>query len=400
MDDFEIDVEEQEEEKPKEEAADVQLPQNYLLFGELGQDDVRVYIREDVYKALEAYSSEDMEHERGTILIGDHSEELGKTHVIISGYIEAKYTDASASTLTFTHKTWEYVHKEREEKYPDKKIVGWQHTHPSYGIFLSNYDLFIQENFFDLPFQTAYVIDPVQNLRGFFQWKNGRIEKLNGYYVYGDVGKTIKIGDEAKGKEKKKSEGKNVSALVPLLIVLILALLGSVVFSAFLFNRYNVLTGKYNEQVAEQERIGELLSDQKEQTEKLRAEISERDKAAADLEELLIDSVIDAANGKTVGKLIEKIEKNEITLNDSEKVRERLLEVQKSAGAPEPDDEGENVVRLISHEVTAGETLTSICAQYGIDYGAYKNMILAVNGITDADLILAGQTVLIPVTDK
>ena len=64
--------------------------------------------------------------------------------------------------------------------------MGWQHTHPGYGVFLSGYDLFIQKNFFNLPFQVAYVIDPIENTRGFFQWKNEKIKKLGGYYIYDD----------------------------------------------------------------------------------------------------------------------------------------------------------------------------------------------------------------------
>ena len=165
-DTFDIEISEQEQEA----TGTVQLPLNFLTIGEIENDDVKVYIKQDVYKALEKYALADVEHERGTIILGDFYDELGKTHVVISNYIEARYTDASASTLTFTHETWDYVHKEQDSKYPDKKIVGWQHTHPSYGIFLSNYDLFIHENFFNLPFQVAYVIDPIQNLRGFFQW--------------------------------------------------------------------------------------------------------------------------------------------------------------------------------------------------------------------------------------
>ena len=72
-------------------------------------------------------------------------------------------------------------------------MLGWQHTHPNYGIFLSNYDMFIQENFFNMPFQVAYVVDPIQNIRGLFQWKNGKVEELKGFYIYDDVGKPIKI---------------------------------------------------------------------------------------------------------------------------------------------------------------------------------------------------------------
>ena len=163
----EIDIELQD--TPACETPDFQLPTNFLTFGEIENDDVKVYIRQDVYQALEKLAASDTEKELGSILLGDYCVVHGKTHVVISRYIEAKYTDASASTLTFTHETWDHVHAVHEKKYPDLKIIGWQHTHPNYGIFLSNYDMFIQENFFNLPFQLAYVIDPIQNLRGFLQ---------------------------------------------------------------------------------------------------------------------------------------------------------------------------------------------------------------------------------------
>ena len=198
---FEIELQEETvEDKPS-----VQLPLNFLTFGEIESDDVKVYIKQDVYKALEKLASSDTTKELGSIILGDYCQELGKNNVIISNYVEAKYTDASASTLTFTHETWDYVHSEHERRYPDKKIIGWQHTHPNYGIFLSNYDIFIQENFFNLPFQIAYVIDPIQNIRGFFQWKNGKIEKLKGYYIYDDVGNPIKI-EQTKRQDKTNKE--------------------------------------------------------------------------------------------------------------------------------------------------------------------------------------------------
>ena len=56
----------------------------------------------------------------------------------------------------------------------------------------------IHENFFNMPFQIAYVIDPIQNIRGFFQWKNGKINKMTGFYVYDEIGRAIKISEKAK----------------------------------------------------------------------------------------------------------------------------------------------------------------------------------------------------------
>lgn len=242
--DFEIDI----QESTDANSSNVQLPLNFLSFGEIENDDVKVYIKQDVYKALEKYALQDVEHERGTIILGDYAEELGKTHVIISNYIEAKYTDASASTLTFTHETWDYVHKEHDAKFSDKKIVGWQHTHPSYGIFLSNYDLFIQENFFNMPFQVAYVIDPIQNIRGFFQWKNGKIEKLKGFYIYDDVGKQIKIetNKAEKGKQETAAKPSKVLYSVIALLCVLTTILG---ISAISINN------QYSEQQKAQEKI-------------------------------------------------------------------------------------------------------------------------------------------------
>lgn len=180
----------------------VALPVNFVSVGTVKRDSVQVYIKQDVYKRIEKFAKEEMSKEVGSILLGEYVDEKDRKIVIISNYLEAKYTDASASTLTFTHETWDYIYKEKDKKYPDKKIVGWQHTHPGYGIFLSNYDIFIQENFFNLPWQIAYVVDPIADTRGCFEWKNDKVCKMSGFYVYDEIGRAIKISEKAKPIKK------------------------------------------------------------------------------------------------------------------------------------------------------------------------------------------------------
>ena len=69
---------------------------------------------------------------------------------------------------------------------PDLDIVGWYHTHPDFGIFLSSHDLFIHRNFFDQPLQVAYVVDPIRQTRGFFRWRDGGLDQVGGYYISAD----------------------------------------------------------------------------------------------------------------------------------------------------------------------------------------------------------------------
>ncbi len=335
--DFEIELIEDE----TSEESSFQLPMNFLAVGEVENDDVGVYIKQDVFKALEEYSASDTEHELGSILIGEYSDVMGKKTVVISEYIEAKYTDASASTLTFTHETWDYIHKEHEEKYPEKKILGWQHTHPGYGIFLSNYDLFIQENFFNLPSQVAYVIDPKQGTRGFFQWKNGEVQKLKGYYIYDEVGTPVKVDlskKETKGEEPEKKQ-KQLPPFITIALVVVVFILACTVLG---------MKNKINKQASDYSNLESEIYVQDQEIAALKGAVSQL-----------------AANGS-------------------------------GNSASETDYP---TVTFIKYTVEAGDTVYKICEKNNIDFDESIEIIKAVNGLRNADLIDVGQTLLLPCSD-
>ena len=376
MKDFDIEINDQQN-PVNGEAGSIQLPLNFLSFGEIEPDDVKVYIKQDVYKALEKYASSDTTKELGTILIGDYCEDLGKLHVIISDYIEAKYTDASASTLTFTHETWDYIHKEHDRLYPTKKIIGWQHTHPNYGIFLSNYDLFIQDNFFNMPFQVAYVIDPLQNIRGFFQWKNGKTEKLNGYYIYDEVGKPIKIEQKKLDKDAqvgKKSPNKLMIGVIAVLCAIVVALSGVAI---------NV-TGKYKEQL-------ELQADAQVKIQEQEDTINEQKQDIDALQTQLADGIL-GSDIDTVQELIARIENDEIKVQNKQETLLRLKNLVNSING----DNGNASVRFVTYTVEEGDSLWGICDEFGLDYQANHNIILTLNGITDPNAIYVGQVLVVP----
>ena len=85
--------------------------------------------------------------------------------------------------ITFTAETWTHIQDVMDRQYPDLRILGWYHTHPGHGIFLSDMDLFIHKNFFNLPWQVAMVVDPCRETLGFLRWRNGRMETTGFYYL-------------------------------------------------------------------------------------------------------------------------------------------------------------------------------------------------------------------------
>jgi len=206
------------------------LPQNIMPMGERVLENKNIYIHQRVYSQIHSFAANKTENEHGGILVGRVLNELGKENTIIEGFIEAKYNTATPTTLTFTHETWDYFHKEMESKFKNKKIVGWIHTHPNFGIFLSENDRFIQENFFDEKNQVAYVVDPIQNEEGFFFWVDEKLEKCPGFFLFDKNGVKIKQR-EVKEKNEEQAPAKMSFASIIVSVVLAFALVVSMIFS-------------------------------------------------------------------------------------------------------------------------------------------------------------------------
>jgi proteasome lid subunit RPN8/RPN11 len=118
-----------------------------------------------------------LEGEVGGVLVGNL---IGSGEPpIIVGSIPASHAGESRASVTFTQDAWAEIHSVLEDKFPDARIVGWYHSHPGFGIFLSEHDLFIHRNFFGDPGQVAFVVDPFSGQEGTFGWHNGEVVKLH-----------------------------------------------------------------------------------------------------------------------------------------------------------------------------------------------------------------------------
>src|SRR5688572_7460699 len=108
------------------------------------------------------------------VLVGSiHSDPSGPW-LYVQDAIEGDHATSRAAQATFTAETWAHIQSVMDRDHPDKRILGWYHTHPGFGIFLSQMDLFIQENFFPLPWQVALVYDPKASEEGLFVWKDNK----------------------------------------------------------------------------------------------------------------------------------------------------------------------------------------------------------------------------------
>jgi proteasome lid subunit RPN8/RPN11 len=142
--------------------------------GELRPDALPILIYDSVLTAILEFSHRDLSRELGGFLIG-LTHEQPEPHLEIRRFLPATGAKREFNSLTFTHETWSALTREVDSSFPGERVVGWQHTHPGFGIFLSSHDLFLHRHFFSASWQVALVVDPRRQEFGFFQWQGSEI---------------------------------------------------------------------------------------------------------------------------------------------------------------------------------------------------------------------------------
>jgi len=128
-----------------------------------------VFILETALSAVNQHAAAEPEHEIGGVLVGTVIDG-DRPVVLVEAAIRGHAMAHARGSVTFTHETWNEINVIKDNQYPDLKIVGWYHSHPGFGLFLSGHDLFIHRNFFTAPWQVAVVADPVAKSWGCFTW--------------------------------------------------------------------------------------------------------------------------------------------------------------------------------------------------------------------------------------
>lgn len=133
------------------------------------------------------HGSAESGREVGGVLIGRFVDSRQGPMTRVDDIIIADSNQASLTHVTFTHEAWSRIHSELERRGDGALIVGWYHTHPDFGPFLSAHDLFIHQNFFTDPLHVALVFDPVRRSFASFGWHSGAVSRADGCLIWAEA---------------------------------------------------------------------------------------------------------------------------------------------------------------------------------------------------------------------
>jgi proteasome lid subunit RPN8/RPN11 len=155
------------------------------VWGSPENSKVVIYIDKQAYDDIHRHGAANHQREVVGILLGNASEDsTGKYRVDIVGIVKSDSAPGNRTQAQFTHEVWLQLVESAQRNYPNQKVVGWYHTHPGFGAFMSDDDVNSHRLAFSHPWHVAAVCDPIKNELCFFGWDGSEIKAIKGFYTY------------------------------------------------------------------------------------------------------------------------------------------------------------------------------------------------------------------------
>lgn len=132
---------------------------------------VSIYIIQEVQRSIISYLKQNPRNESGGLLIGYpfvDMDDSNRKFVFITGHFPTNSANFGPTHFSVSPEELFQARPEIEKEFPGLVVVGWYHSHPGHGIFLSRQDMSIVEKIYNSDWHLAYVVDTLKNEDGFF----------------------------------------------------------------------------------------------------------------------------------------------------------------------------------------------------------------------------------------
>jgi len=116
-------------------------------------------------------------------MIGDVFSYKGREYAIVRDVVTTDLESTEIS-VKFRSDAFEKLFEQLDKIDYDYVLVGWYHSHPGHGCYLSSKDVDTQKRMFNKPYQCAVVVDPLHKEVKAYKLKDKHYDEVS-YGVYG-----------------------------------------------------------------------------------------------------------------------------------------------------------------------------------------------------------------------
>lgn len=145
------------------------------------QTPLLVFMQHGCQQAMEAHARSNILNEQAGIICGHSYVDTGsQLYVVVTSVLPAD-TTSSPVHFRFHPGSWEQLWSRIDD---GSNLLGWYHSHPGMGVFLSSTDLRTQQLYFPATWQIAVVLDPVSQETAVFYGAMGERLRQENLIIY------------------------------------------------------------------------------------------------------------------------------------------------------------------------------------------------------------------------
>lgn len=142
-----------------------------------------IFVQSRALRLMESHTRSTLKQEVGGLLLGNFYCHNTISFTYVEAAVPALQARSGSGSLFFSATSLQDIEEIRQTNYAHLRSVGWYHSHPGFGIFLSPTDLYSHRTTFNGGPFVAMVLDPVNRSDGIFAWMGKEIAGPLGYWI-------------------------------------------------------------------------------------------------------------------------------------------------------------------------------------------------------------------------
>ena len=159
------------------------IPKNIRQIGQVPMSN-RIYMEDYVCDYLNTRRKESEKKGNAAILLGKCNWKEGVSYLFVKSVLFMEELEVSAEHISMTDAVWGNVYEEMKEFFPGQEVVGWYLSLPGNALKITDMIYRTHLNHFGGNDKVLFLADLDEQEEAFFLYRNGYLERQDGYYIY------------------------------------------------------------------------------------------------------------------------------------------------------------------------------------------------------------------------
>lgn len=159
------------------------VPRNIRQIGEVPKEN-KIYLEDYVHTYLTGDWKDEEPKGKMAILLGKYNWKQGVAYIFIKSAVTVEGILLAKDSCIMTDDQWGTVYEEMKQYFSGQEVVGWYLSLPDGNVEVNDGIVKTHLKHFGGNDKVLFLADPCEKENAFFLYRNNRMEKQNGYYLF------------------------------------------------------------------------------------------------------------------------------------------------------------------------------------------------------------------------